>query len=103
MRSELNWQAVDVIGCMTLTWGVHKGLRVAMTPAPRGSLVYLRKVVEDFKGREVPSLASVGEDIANRIKAVVARPAVRNLGLGELTTGVATKMATILRFHWVGT
>ena len=82
MRSELNWQAVDVIGCMTLTWGIHKGLRAAMTPAPRGSMVYLRKVVAAFEGGEVPSLAQVGEVIADRIRAAAAKPAVRNLGLG---------------------
>jgi hypothetical protein len=82
MRRELNWQTVDVIGCMTLTWGIHKGLRAALTPAPRGSMVYLRKVVVAFEEGDVPSLASVGEVIANRIRAVTAKPVVKNLGLG---------------------
>ena len=63
--------------------GHSKGLRAAKTPAPRGNMVYFRKVLKSFEAGEVPSLVSVGEVIANRIRAVTTKPVVMNMGLGS--------------------
>ena len=79
MRKERNWHAVDVVGCMTLTWGIHRGLRLALTPAPMGDLSYLRQVVVDFETGRVPSLENTDRIIAKRITDATTKPVVNSM------------------------
>jgi hypothetical protein len=87
MRKERNWEAVDVVSCMTLTWGIHRGLRLALIPAPTGDLSYLRQLVVDFETGRVPSLASVGPIIAKRITDATAKPSSNTLGYSSVPQG----------------
>jgi hypothetical protein len=65
MQVEMNWMAIDSIACMTITWAVHKGIRLALGPLKDTS--YLRDVVRAFALGKAPSARDMGPDIAARI------------------------------------
>ena len=72
MQVEHNWLAADEAGCMTLTWAIHRGIRIALGNTK--NLEYLQVVADSFKTGGVPSLAYVGSDIGDRIVAATTRP-----------------------------
>lgn len=84
MNDELPWQAIDTIGIMTLTWGIHKGIRIALSE--RHNLAYLRNTVTNFETGNAPTRASVGADVAARITAATGGP---NTGGGNSGLGAA--------------
>jgi hypothetical protein len=65
MQGELQWQAITKIGCMTLAWAIHKGIRAAL--GPNRNFAFLKQVVVEFAIGRAPKLADMEEDIQARI------------------------------------
>jgi hypothetical protein len=81
MKQEMHWQAIDTMGCMALTWGIHKGIRIALCEPH--NFTYLRRAINDFESGIVPTLDSVGADIARHIRAAAGGPSVPKPSSGE--------------------
>ena len=65
MQDQLAWQAIGKIGCMTMAWAIHKGIRAAL--GPKRNFKFLKQVVLDFEIGRAPHLSDMEEDIRVRI------------------------------------
>ena len=67
MQDQLAWQAIGKIGCMTMAWAIHKGIRAAL--GPKRNFKFSKQVVVDFEIGRAPHLSDMEEDIQVRILA----------------------------------
>jgi hypothetical protein len=69
MRQELEFQAWNMEGCMRLTWGIHRGIRAALSPGRNYKI--LTSLVNTLECGDIPTFSSLGPDITTRIRSVV--------------------------------
>ena len=74
MQDQLPWQSIGKVGCMTMAWAIHKGIRAAL--GPKRNFKFLKQVVLDFEIGRAPHLADMEEDIQARILAAAGNAMV---------------------------